>query len=94
MANVVVRDIWRRSRLDFRTLAEIWEIVDRGRKAMLSREEFVVGTWLVDMALRGGKVPVKVEGGVWDDVKSAPVLLPPPPPLPPLPPGGIRKGKM
>lgn len=77
---MVVRDIWRRSTLDFRTLAEIWEIVDLGQKAMLSREEFVVGTWLVDMALRGGKVPVKVEDGVWDDVKSAGATLPPPPP--------------
>lgn len=77
MVNVVVRDIWRRSRLDFRTLAEIWGLVDRGAKGRLSREEFLVGTWLVDMALGGGKVPVKVEDSVWDGVRSR-VILPQP----------------
>ncbi|KAF8249680.1 hypothetical protein K440DRAFT_660136 [Wilcoxina mikolae CBS 423.85] len=75
VVNVVVRDIWRRSRLDFRTLAEIWELVDRGAKGRLSREEFLVGTWLVDMALRGGKVPVKVEDSVWEGVRSIGVIV-------------------
>jgi hypothetical protein len=79
VVNIVVRDIWRRSRLQFRTLEEIWNLVDRGKKGYLSREEFCVGTWLVDMALKGGKVPVKVEASVWEDVRSLGVVVPPPP---------------
>jgi hypothetical protein len=72
--NVVVRDIWRRSRLDPRTLGDIWDLVDRGQKGALSREEFCVGAWLIDQALKGKKVPTKVEESVWESVRV--IVLP------------------
>ena len=35
----------------------------------LGREEFVVGLWLVDQRLRGRKLPVRVQGSVWESVR-------------------------
>ncbi|KOS16909.1 Increased rDNA silencing protein 4 [Escovopsis weberi] len=65
VANVVVREIWKRSRLPADELAEIWDLVDRRGEGMLGRQEFVVGTWLVDQRLKGRKVPAKVMDSVW-----------------------------
>ncbi|KAI5806951.1 hypothetical protein EDC01DRAFT_742717 [Geopyxis carbonaria] len=91
---LVVKDIWSRSRLGDALLAEIYELVwgrgeEKGREARpgwLEREEFVVGTWLVDLALRGRKMPVRVEEGVWESVRPLGVALPPP--VPPARRGG------
>ncbi|KAI4166885.1 MAG: hypothetical protein LQ343_007678 [Gyalolechia ehrenbergii] len=63
--NVVVRDIWSRSRLPLDVLEEIWELVDTSGNRLLSKEEFVVGMWLVDQRLKGRKLPVKVSDSVW-----------------------------
>lgn len=67
---LVVRDIWGRSRLGGDMLGEIWRLVDRGGKGWLGREEFVVGMWLVERGLGGGKVPMggRVGEGVWRSV--------------------------
>ncbi|KAF2222687.1 hypothetical protein BDZ85DRAFT_264070 [Elsinoe ampelina] len=65
----VVRDIWSRSRLGTHILEDIWNLVDNEQRAALSREEFVVGTWLVDQRLKGRKLPVKVSDSVWDSVR-------------------------
>ncbi|KAG8630363.1 hypothetical protein KVT40_001982 [Elsinoe batatas] len=65
----VVRDIWSRSRLGTQILEDIWNLVDNEQRAALSREEFVVGTWLVDQRLKGRKLPVKVSDSVWDSVR-------------------------
>lgn len=65
IANVVVRDIWRRSRLPEDELVEVWELVDRKKRGMLDRSEFVVGMWLIDQRLRGRKIPQKVSDSVW-----------------------------
>ena len=46
-------------------LAEVWKLVDRGEKGRLTREEWVVGLWIIDTALRGGKIPARVAEGVW-----------------------------
>ena len=70
VANVVVRDIWSRSRLPEDELAEVWDLVDRGRKGMLNKQEFVVGMWLIDQRLRGRKIPARVSSSVWDSVKG------------------------
>jgi len=67
--SLIVRDIWRRSRLPDHQLAEIWELVGREGKARLSRDEFVVGTWLVDQCLKGRKLPAKVQDEVWESVR-------------------------
>ncbi|KAI1396116.1 hypothetical protein F4819DRAFT_504813 [Hypoxylon fuscum] len=65
VANVVVRDLWARSRLPFDELAEVWDLVDRRGRGYLDRTEFVVGMWLVDQRLRGRKIPHKVGESVW-----------------------------
>ncbi|WQF75379.1 Putative EH domain, EF-hand domain pair protein [Colletotrichum destructivum] len=76
VVNVVVREIWRRSRLPLEELAEVWEVVDRGRRGMLSKAEFVVGMWLIDQRLRGRKIPMKVSDSVWNSAQG--VNVPPP----------------
>ncbi|KAK2737392.1 hypothetical protein FQN55_001130 [Onygenales sp. PD_40] len=68
--DLVVRDIWSRSRLPSQVLGQIWELVGQGNdRRMLSREEFVVGMWLIDQSLKGRKLPVKVSQSVWDSVQ-------------------------
>ncbi|GKT53987.1 increased rDNA silencing protein 4 [Colletotrichum tofieldiae] len=76
VANVVVREIWRRSRLPAEELAEVWDLVDRGRRGMLGKAEFVVGMWLIDQRLRGRKIPMKVSASVWNSAQG--VNVPPP----------------
>jgi hypothetical protein len=66
VVNVVVRDIWNRSRLPAAELAEVYELVDRSRSGALAREEFVVGMWLIDQRLKGRKIPTRVSQSVWD----------------------------
>ncbi|KAI2631046.1 hypothetical protein GGR54DRAFT_182761 [Hypoxylon sp. NC1633] len=70
VANVVVRDIWTRSRLPFDELAEVWDLVDRRGRGSLERAEFVVGMWLVDQRLRGRKIPRKVSESVWGSARG------------------------
>lgn len=66
VANVVVREIWRRSRLPDDDLAATWELVDKEARGYLTRDEFVVGMWLVDQQLRGRKLPLRVSDSIWD----------------------------
>lgn len=68
--NVVVREIWLRSRLSDGVLAEIWDLVDNHSIGMLSRDEFVVGMWLIDQRLKGRKLPVKVSDTIWASVRQ------------------------
>ncbi|OTA95735.1 hypothetical protein M434DRAFT_393596 [Hypoxylon sp. CO27-5] len=70
VANVVVRDIWARSRLPFDELAEVWDLVDRRGLGFLDRTEFVVGMWLIDQRLRGRKIPRKVTESVWGSARG------------------------
>ncbi|KAI1106244.1 hypothetical protein F4804DRAFT_50654 [Jackrogersella minutella] len=70
VANVVVRDIWTRSRLPFDELAEVWDLVDRHGRGLLDRTEFVVGMWLIDQRLRGRKIPRKVTESVWGSARG------------------------
>ncbi|KAM0451621.1 hypothetical protein ACHAPV_009859 [Trichoderma viride] len=76
VANVVVREVWKRSRLPLDELAEIYDLVDRSRMGMLSRAEFVVGTWLVDQRLKGRKVPARVTDSVWGSANGVTVKGP------------------
>lgn len=76
VANVVVRDIWRRSRLPEDELAEVWDLVDRERRGLLGRPEFVVGMWLIDQRLRGRKIPPKVSNSVWGSASGVQVMGP------------------
>ncbi|KAI8628680.1 hypothetical protein F5Y19DRAFT_110452 [Xylariaceae sp. FL1651] len=76
VANVVVRDIWARSRLPFDELAEVWDLVDTQGRGVLDKAEFVVGMWLVDQRLRGRKIPRKVSDSVWGSARGVRVLGP------------------
>lgn len=73
--SLIARDIWARSRLPFDHLADVWDLVDRGEKGRLSRDEFVVGTWLVDQSLKGRKLPSKVQDEVWQSVRRLGVQI-------------------
>lgn len=65
VVNLVVRDIWCRSKLPDHVLREVWDLVDREGLGRLGKEEFVVGMWLIDQRLKGRKLPVKVSESVW-----------------------------
>lgn len=78
VANVVVRDVWKRSRLPAEELAEVWELVDREHKGYLTRQEFVVGMFLIDQRLRGRKLPPRVSDSIWGSVNGVTVLKPRP----------------
>lgn len=66
--NLVVRDIWSRSRLQPILLGQIWDLVCHDNRRMLTRQEFVVGMWLIDQSLKGRKLPIRVSQSVWDSV--------------------------
>ena len=67
--NLVVRDIWRRSRLPNDVLADIWDLVDIHGGDKLNRNEFVVGMWLIDQKLKGRKLPFMVSESLWNSVR-------------------------
>lgn len=69
VVDIVVRDIWSRSRLHNDVLEQVWHLVDTQHNGRLSKEEFVVGLWLIDQSLKGRKLPVKVSESVWSSVK-------------------------
>ncbi|KAF2429190.1 hypothetical protein EJ08DRAFT_650613 [Tothia fuscella] len=71
--NVVVRDIWSRSRLPPERLAVVWNLVvspsGRGDTGRLTKDQFVVGMWLIDQSLNGRNLPHSVHPSVWDSVR-------------------------
>ena len=71
--NVVVKDIWQRSRLPDDVLEEVWDLAVSSQETdRLGREEFVVGMWLIDQRLKGNKLPIKVSDSVWASVRRLP----------------------
>ncbi|KAL5002147.1 increased rDNA silencing protein 4 [Aspergillus recurvatus] len=72
VVNLVVRDIWSRSRLPDHVLEQIWNLVDGQNIGLLTRAEFVVGMWLIDQQLRGHKLPAVVPESVWASVTRVP----------------------
>ncbi|USP78399.1 hypothetical protein yc1106_05673 [Curvularia clavata] len=68
--NLVVREIWTRSRLPTHVLEEVWDLVDGRAIGRLTRYEFVVGLWLIDQRLKGRKLPVKVSDSVWQSARG------------------------
>lgn len=65
---VVVKRIWKRSRLSNETLEAIWNLVDFRQDGSLNKAEFLVGMWLVDQCLYGRKLPKKVDDVVWESL--------------------------
>ncbi|CAK7898876.1 increased rDNA silencing protein 4 [[Candida] anglica] len=70
MHGVVVKRIWKRSKLPNETLEAIWNLVDFRHDGSLNKPEFLVGMWLVDQCLYGRKLPKKVDAVVWDNLGS------------------------
>ena len=70
--NLVTRDIWSRSRLPNEVLGQVWDLVDRQNIRLLTREEFIVGMWLIDQILKGNRLPSKVPDSVWASLKHPP----------------------
>jgi hypothetical protein len=73
--NLVVKEIWMRSRLPDHVLEEVWDLVDGRGVGRLCKEEFVVGMWLIDQRLKGRKLPFKVSDSVWMSVRGAGVKV-------------------
>lgn len=69
--NVIVRDIWERSRLPGSILEQIYDLVAPEEPMYLNREQFVVGLWLIDQKLKGRKLPVRVSESVWASVRHS-----------------------
>ncbi|KAL6238597.1 increased rDNA silencing protein 4 [Aspergillus navahoensis] len=72
VVNLVVRDIWSRSRLPGHVLEQVWNLVDGQNIGLLTRAEFVVGMWLIDQQLRGHKLPAVVPESIWASVMRVP----------------------
>jgi len=78
ISNIVVRDLWQRSRLPRSELETIWNLVlasEPGKpsppaQTSLNKEQFVVGLWLIDQRLKGRKLPIRVSETVWASVKG------------------------
>ncbi|KZM22080.1 calcium ion binding [Ascochyta rabiei] len=68
--NLVVKEIWMRSRLPIHVLEEVWALVDSREVGRLTRVEFVVGLWLVDQRLKGRKLPTRVSDSVWTSARG------------------------
>ena len=68
ICNLVAQDIFERSRLHRDNLEEVYELIDRRKVGSLSKEEFVVGLWLIDQRLKGRKLPIRVSDSVWRSV--------------------------
>jgi hypothetical protein len=73
--NIVVKEIWDRSRLPQHELEEVWDLVDGRGVGRLRREEFVIGLWLVDQRLKGRKLPPRVTESVWASVRGVGVKV-------------------
>lgn len=71
VVNVIVRDIWDRSRLPAQALEQIYDLVAPDEPMYLNREQFVVGLWLIDQKLKGRKLPVRVSESVWASVRHS-----------------------
>jgi hypothetical protein len=73
--NLVVREIWTRSRLPTHVLEEVWDLVDGRAIGRLNRYEFVVGLWLIDQRLKGRKLPIKVSDSVWQSARGVDIRV-------------------
>ncbi|KAG0220876.1 hypothetical protein B0O80DRAFT_49769 [Mortierella sp. GBAus27b] len=63
-----VHEIYVRSRLDSKTLAQIWDLVDVDRAGRLSQAQFCMGMYLIDERLASGVIPLQVSDELWASV--------------------------
>ncbi|KAE9977957.1 hypothetical protein EG328_001750 [Venturia inaequalis] len=82
VAGIAVREIWSRSGLSTQKLAQIWVLVGGGgtgsvargpghSRASLTKEQFVVGMYFIDMVLKGRNLPQVVGESVWNSVRAS-----------------------
>ncbi|KAF9432541.1 Increased rDNA silencing protein [Entomortierella beljakovae] len=60
--------VYVRSRLDSKTLAQIWEMVDVDSAGRLNRAQFCMGLYLIDERLASGLIPLEVSDELWVSV--------------------------
>ncbi|KAI8597663.1 hypothetical protein EDD21DRAFT_384854 [Dissophora ornata] len=65
---VKVHTIYVRSRLDSKTLAQIWDLVDVDNAGRLSKAQFCMGLYLIDERLASGLIPLEVSDELWVSV--------------------------
>ncbi|CAO3568481.1 unnamed protein product [Mortierella alpina] len=63
-----VHAIYVRSRLDSKTLAQIWDLVDVDNAGRLTRAQFCMGLYLIDERLASGLIPLEVSDELWVSV--------------------------
>ncbi|KAH3679301.1 hypothetical protein WICMUC_001125 [Wickerhamomyces mucosus] len=68
MLNIVVKELWSRSRLPFELLSQIYDLVDTRKDGVLDKKSFIVGMWYVDQCLYGRRLPKQVSELVWKSV--------------------------
>jgi hypothetical protein len=68
ISDLVVREIWKRSKLPNETLAEVWDLVDDRGEHRLTRDQFIVGMWLISRAIEGKRLLHIVPASVWMSV--------------------------
>ncbi|KAG0093291.1 hypothetical protein BGZ93_007937 [Podila epicladia] len=60
-----VHGIYVRSRLDSKTLAQIWDLIDIDNAGRLSKAQFCMGLYLIDERLASGTIPLEVSDELW-----------------------------
>lgn len=68
MVNFVVYEIFNRSNLPPRLLAQIYSLIDLRHDGTITKKSFIVGMWLIDQCLYGKKLPAAIPDLVWDSV--------------------------
>ncbi|KAK3827541.1 MAG: hypothetical protein J3Q66DRAFT_1820 [Benniella sp.] len=63
-----VHAIYVRSRLDSKTLAQIWDLVDIDNAGRLTQAQFCMGLYLIDERLASGLIPLEVSDDLWVSV--------------------------
>jgi hypothetical protein len=69
VSNVICKELWDRSKLPSSVLADIYDLVDSRGVCRLTKDQFIVGMWLITRQLEGRKMPSKVADSVWASVK-------------------------
>ncbi|KAF9159580.1 Increased rDNA silencing protein [Actinomortierella ambigua] len=65
MDAVQVYAIYVRSRLDSKTLAQIWDLVDVSSRGALTKTQFCMGLYLIDERLGSGVIPLEISPELW-----------------------------
>jgi hypothetical protein len=71
ISNIATKILWERSLLPSHLLSRLWDLVDRGQKGWLDREEFILGLWSIDQMLWGRKLPVQFDRRIWASFGNA-----------------------